>query len=301
MLNRLLVALAALLCTAFTVPVNSLAQTKSAPVKDWPDTNPTRTITENGKKAVPARDFSGLWSGIWGARLGNQAKGVQLHPNDGTPENRPPYTPYGEELFKSHKPLEGYDEVPPAQNNDPRARCEPLGFPRVNHYDLGVRIYQDKSNIAMLYQYDNRWRVIWTDGRPLPKPVDGGVELNGDEYREQRWWGYSVGKWIDDYTLEIETVGTMPEDRVWLDNAGRPISDRVKVTETLKRVDYDTLEWSETIVDAKVYARPWQTMKLQLALQDPRVDVLTRYCSPREIEAYNEMFGDSASAPSTGE
>ena len=33
--------------------------------------------------------------------------------------------------------------------------------------------------IAMLYNFDNRWRMIWTDGRPLPKVVDGGVEIGG--------------------------------------------------------------------------------------------------------------------------
>ena len=72
MLNRLLVVLVALLCAAFTFPVNSLAQTSSPPAKDWPDTNPTRTTTQNGEKAVPVHDISGLWSGLWGARLGNQ-------------------------------------------------------------------------------------------------------------------------------------------------------------------------------------------------------------------------------------
>lgn len=293
--NRLLIAFVAWSCAAFIFPANALAQTSAAAARDWPNTNPTRTLTQGGERAVPVRDISGLWSGLWGPRLGNQAKGVQLHPNDGTPANQPPYTPQGLALFRTHKPLEGYDEVPPAQANDPRTDCEPLGFPRMNHYNLGVRIYQDAFSVAMLYQYDYRWRVIWTDGRALPDVLDGGVEVNGDDYREQRWYGYSVAKWIDDYTLEVKTVGTMPEDRVWLDNAGRPISDQVTVTETLKRVDYDTLEWSETIDDPKLYTRPWQTMKFELALQDPRVDVLTRYCSPREVEIYNRMFGDSAS------
>jgi len=286
--KRLLIELAALACAACTFSLQALAQ-------DWPATDPTRTITDGGDRPVPVRDISGLWSGLWGARLGNQAKGVQLHPNDGTPENQPPFTPLGLELFRTHKPLEGFDEVPPAEANDPRTDCEPLGFPRMNHYNLGVRIYQDAVSVAMLYQYDYRWRVIWTDGRPLPVVEDGGVVVNGDDYREQRWYGYSVARWIDDYTLEVKTVGTMPADRVWLDNAGRPISDEVTVTETLKRVDYDTLEWSETIDDPKLYTQPWQTMKFELALQDPRVDVLTRYCSPREVEIYNKMFGDSAS------
>ena len=293
--NRLLIEFVALSFAVLVFQVDALAQTNASAARDWPSTDPTRTITDDGERAVPVRDISGLWSGLWGARLGNQAKGVQLHPNDGTPENQPPYTPLGLEIFRTHKPLEGYDEVPPAEANDPRTECEPLGFPRMNHYNLGVRIYQDEFSIAMLYQYDYRWRIVWTDGRSLPVVEDGGVIVNGDDYREQRWYGYSVAEWIDDYTLEIKTIGTMPEDRVWLDNAGRPISDQVTVTETLRRVDYDTLEWSETIEDPKLYTRPWQTMKLELALQDPRVDVLTRYCSPREVRIYNEMFGDSAS------
>ena len=94
---------------------------------------------------------------MWGSMPGNrqatnQSSGVQLKPNNGRPENQLPYTPYGLDLYKSHKPLEGVDAVPPADTNDPRVRCEPLGLPRHNHYDLGIQIFQDEYKIAMLYQ-----------------------------------------------------------------------------------------------------------------------------------------------------
>ena len=290
MLNRFLVLMIGLLGAVLVSPISPFAQNSST--KTWPELpGNRRPAAAKDKKPAPRHSLSGMWTNT---REGNQAKGVQLHPNDGKPENAPPYTPYGLALYKSHKPLEALDAVAPAFNNDPRARCEPLGFPRANHYDLGIQVFQDDYKIAMLYQYDNRWRIIWTDGRPLPKLVDGGVEADGG-YRELRWFGYSVGKWVDDNTLEVQTVGTMAEDRVWLDNAGRPISDQVHVTETFKRLDYDTMEWSETIEDPKVYAKPWQTMKLSMTLQDPRIDVLTRYCSPAEIDVYNKTYGDSAS------
>ena len=110
--------------------------------------------------------------------------------------------------------------------------------------------------------------MIWTDGRKLPKMLDGGVEIDG-QYREQRIFGYSVGTWIDDNTLEITTIGTLPEDRVWLDSTGRPLSDQVKTTERLRRVSLDELEWSETIEDPKMYTKPWETMRLQMRLHDP--------------------------------
>ncbi|PYR67821.1 MAG: hypothetical protein DMF88_11515 [Acidobacteria bacterium] len=228
-----------------------------------------------------------------GARRRATGRSTTSHP---ACENQLPYTPHGLELYKSHKPLEGIDAVPPAETNDPRVRCEPLGLPRYNPYDLGIQIFQDEYKVAMLYQYDNRWRIIWTDGRPLPKLLeDGGEEING-QYREPRWFGYSVGKWTDDHTLEVQTVGTMPEQRVWLDNTGRPISDQVRITETFRRPDYDHLEWSETIQDPKVYTQPWTTMKLPMMLQDARTDVMTRYCSPSEIDAYNKVYGNPVSA-----
>jgi hypothetical protein len=235
-----------------------------------------------------------MW-GTLGAGSGIQAGGVQLKPNNGKPENALPYTPYGLDLYKSHKALEGADAVLPVQTNDPRNKCEPLGIPRYNHYNVRLtQIFQDDYKVAILYHYDNRWRVIWTDGRPLPKVLDGAVELDG-QIREQRFFGYSVGKWLDDYTFQVDTIGTMPEDRVWLDSTGRPISDQVHVTETFHRISADEMEWSETINDPKIYTEPWETMKMPLRLQDPRTDIMEYYCSPVEAENYNKRFGSAAS------
>jgi hypothetical protein len=153
-----------------------------------------------------------------------------------------------------------------------------------------------------MYEYDRRYRVVWTDGRELPTLVDGGVRLgkgwgaDSGHAREQRFYGYSVGKWVDDTTLVIETVGTMPEDRVWLDSTGRPISDQIKVTETLHRLDHDHLEWTEMIDDPKIYTKPWVTMnKMPMILADPRTDVMEMYCSPSEMQKYYELYGNDAS------
>lgn len=298
MLNRVSVLTTGVLGAALMFSASSFAQ--SAPAQNapnWPKAaeggrgRGGAAATKTPPGPAPKHSIAGLWANT---REGNQAKGVQLHPNDGTPANQPPYTPYGLQLYKSHKALEGFNSVPPAQNNDPRVQCEPLGLPRANHYDLGVRIYQDENSVAMLYQYDNRWRIIWTDGRPLPKLLDGGVEING-EYQEERWMGYSVGKWLDDTTLEVQTIGTMPEDRVWLDNTGRAISDQVHITETFKRVDSDTMQWSEVLDDPKVFTKPWKTMDITMKTENPRIDILTRYCSPKEIKDYNAAYGDSVS------
>jgi hypothetical protein len=216
-------------------------------------------------------------------------------PNDGKPEHALPYTPYGLELYRNHKALEGVDAVLPAFFNDPRNKCEPLGFPRMNHYNVRMtQIFQNPYKIAILYEYDKRWRDIWTDGRELPKIVEGGV-MAGGTFKESRWYGYSVGKWTADDTLVVQTVGMMPEDRVWLDSTGRPISDAVTVEEVFRRVDSDHMEWTETINDPKVYTKPWMTMKILFKLADPHTDVLEMYCSPVEMQKYYESFGNAAS------
>ena len=290
MLHRVMMLTAGLLGAALLAPAEGVAQDK--PAVKWGEQVAIRgqeAVKE--RKPAPPRTIAGMWNA---QRLGNQSGGVQLKPNNGRPENELPYTPYGLQLYRSHKPLEGRDSVSPAFNNDPRTKCEPLGFPRYNHYDVGVQIFQDEYKIMMAYNYDNRWRLIWTDGRSLPTVVDGGVEVDG-EYRDTRWMGYSVGRWTDDHTLEVVTVGIMPDDRAWLDNTGRPISEQARITERFRRIDSDTLEWSETIDDPKIYTRPWETMKLPMTLQDSRIDQLTRYCSPSEIERYNNTFGDAAS------
>jgi hypothetical protein len=250
-------------------------------------------ITDATRKPAPRRSLVGMWGPAAGPGAGTQASGVQLKPNNGRPENQLPYTPFGLELYKSHKALEGADAVIAGQDNDPRNTCEPLGVPRYNHYNVRLtQIFQDEHKIAILYHYDNRWRVIWTDGRELPTVVDGGVMIGG-ELREQRFFGYSVGRWVDDYTFVAQTVGTMPEDRVWLDSTGRPISDKVRVNETFRRVDHDTLVWSETIDDPKIYTQPWETMRLPMRLHDPRTDLMEYYCSPSEQENYNKVFGSA--------
>jgi DNA-binding protein len=275
---------------------HTLAQSPRSTAGGWitPDYN-LRPITDATRKPAPRRTIAGTWIPFGRYGVATQAGGVSSKPNNGRPENALPYTPYGLELYKSHRALEGVDAVRPAEGNDPRNLCEPLGMPRANHYNLNVtQFFEDDFKIAVLYQYDFRWRVIWTDGRVLPKVVDGGVQV-GDEVREQRFFGYSVGRWVDDYTLEAVTVGTMPEDRVWLDATGRPISDQVRTTERFRRLDLDTVEWSETLDDPKVYSKPWETMKLTMRLHDPQTDIMEYYCSPVEQANYNKFFANPAS------
>ena len=204
-------------------------------------------------------------------------------PEDGKPEHRPPYTPLGLEMLNHSKPSNGVRSVLPGETNDPVVTCDPQGMPREDLYELRTtQIIQMPLKTVILYQFAKVWRVVWTDGRELPKDP------------EPRWYGYSVGKWVDDTTFVVDTTGT--DDRTWVDRAGRPHSSDLHIQERFHRVDYDHLELTVTIDDSKMYTKPWVALdRLRFELQPPDFDVREMICSPSEFAEYNKLIGNPAS------
>lgn len=245
---------------------------------------------------APRRDISGTWEPANAPGDGIQPIGAKAMPSDGKPEHQLPYTPLGLATYKSHKALDGVDAVLPGFDNDPRGKCEPLGFPRMDLSNLRqTQILQNDYKVVILYENLQVWRTIWTDGRELPRVVEEGV-LVGKEIREPRYYGYSVGKWADDTTLVVQTVGTLGEDKTWMDLAGRPVSGALHVEERFHRVDRDRLELTVTIDDPKMYTKPWVAMdRFPFRLQDPHTDVMEMYCSPAEMEKFKKLVGDPIS------
>ena len=83
------------------------------------------------------------------------------------------------------------------------------------------RIIQSPTMLALLYEGGSgRYRQIFTDGRKLANDPNPS------------WLGYSVGHWQGD-TLVVETSGF--NDRSWLDRAGHPHSESLRVTERFRR------------------------------------------------------------------
>jgi hypothetical protein len=105
-----------------------------------------------------------------------------------------------------------------------------------------------------------------------------------------------VGKWENDNTLVVQTIGTMGDERAWLDNTGRPVSDAMRVEERFHRVDRNNLELTVTIDDPKMYTKPWVAInKFPMKLQSPDYDVIEMMCIPSESEKYHKEYGDVAS------
>ena len=248
-----------------------------------------------GQKSAPAprRSLSGTWEPARGPGDGIQATGAKAMPSDGKPEHDLPYTPLGRETFMAHKPTFGVTMVPSALTNDPMPGCDPQGFPRIVLHNFRTsQIVQTPNQILILYEFNKKWRVIWTDGRELPKDPEQPRWTPKDP-PEARWWGYSTGKWIDDYTFVAQTNGF--DDRTWLDNTGRPHSDALQVEETYHRVDADHLEMSIKVTDPKMYTKSWVALdKLPLRLQAPSFDIHEMECSPSETAEYNKFFANPA-------
>lgn len=227
---------------------------------------------------APRRDVTGTWEPANGPGDGIQPFGAKNMPDDGKPEHQLSYTPAGLEALQPHKPGFGTRAVEPEQINDPVNSCDPQGMPREDLYEVrSTRIVQTPKNILILYQYGKVWRTIWTDGRQLPQDP------------EPRWYGYSAGRWVDDYTFVAETTGT--DERTWVDNAGRPHSGEMHIEERFHRVSRDRLELTVTLTDPKFYTKPWVALdKFPLKLQPDDFDVREMICSTSEYQQYLKTF-----------
>jgi hypothetical protein len=236
------------------------------------------------KGPAPARTLDGMWEPAEGPGAGIQANGPVSMPSDGKSE--PPYTPAGQAAYDSHKALYGYRAVLPSMSNDPRNNCDPLGFPRANFYQLRhTQFIQRPNQMVILYQFDKRYRVIWTDGRDFPK-----------ELPDFRWYGYSIGRWADDTTFVVNTMGLIGRERVWLDETGRPMSEEMTVEERFHRLDSHLMEITVTVTDPKFYSRPWIPMdKFPMKLQANDYDIIEMLCAPSDMASYKEDFADPAS------
>jgi hypothetical protein len=239
-----------------------------------------RPVIRQAKKGNPApapkHDISGTWDP---GQAGIQILGAGALPDDGNPEHTPPYTALGLQKLGLTKPSAGFRTVLPTDSNDPAYACNPAGMPRLDLHDLRVtEILQTPREVIVLYQFGRIWRKIWTDGRDFPKDP------------EPRWLGYSVGKWVDDTTLVVQTWGT--DERTWIDRAGRPHSTDLRVEERFHRVDGDHLELSVTVNDPKMYTKPWVSLdKLRFQMMAPDYDSREMMCSPAELDEYNRLMG----------
>ena len=153
------------------------------------------------------------------------------------------------------------DRVKDFRRDDPVTNCLPAGPSEV--LSATYRIVQSSNVLALLYETGTgRYRQIYTDGRKLP------------EDPSPTWLGYSVGHWEAD-TLVVESAGF--NDRTWLDRAGHPHSEKLRVIERFRRLDFGHMQFQITFDDPETLTRP---LTLSLALNYVAdTDMLENVCN----------------------
>jgi hypothetical protein len=145
---------------------------------------------------------------------------------------------------------------------DYSAHCLPWGYTRAWQVEYPVEIMQTPERLALLFESNNIFHVVFTDGRGHPKDLDPS------------WMGHSVGTWDGD-TLVIDTIGF--NGRTWIDTAEHPSSDQLHVIERVRFIDRQHLGYEVTWEDPKTYTKPIKNTRV-LARMKPGEELLEYWC-----------------------
>jgi len=178
-----------------------------------------------------------------------------------------PYRPWAETLFKTR--------VADDAKDDPTSNCIVGGVPRSDFVPYPLKIIETPGLVTILYEAVHSFRQIFTDGRALPRDPNPA------------WFGYSIGRWDGD-TFVVESAGF--NDNVWLDNAGRPATEQLRVVERFRRTDFGHMDIEVTIDDPKTYTRPWNVTERLTFMPD--TDIIEYMCT--ENNRYFRLVPDAA-------
>jgi len=186
----------------------------------------------------------------------------------GIVEGEIPYQPWA-----AAKTLDNFTH---RQTADPLGKCYMPGVPRIMYMEYPFQIFQTPEHIAILFEWSQVHRLIYTDGKPPRHEV------------VDSWMGDSRGHWEGD-TLVVEVKGQ--NDKTWFDMAGNFHSDGLRVTERYALLDADTIHYEAAIEDPKVFTKPWK-ISMPLARQKNMDRVLEYQCQAEAEEASGAFARD---------
>lgn len=164
-----------------------------------------------------------------------------------------PFRPQALTLYKQRLERES--------TGSPSERCRPKGIPAPMLPPVPFKILQTPGTTVILFEEFNRFRQIFTDGRPQPK-----VDFPS-------WWGYSVGHWDGD-AFVVDTTGF--NEKTWLDKVGHPHTNALHTIERFRRLDFGHLQLELTIDDPKAYTKAW-TVKIPFQFV-PDIELMDDAC-----------------------
>jgi hypothetical protein len=153
--------------------------------------------------------------------------------------------------------------IPDAPEHEtPWVRCITRGYPAGMFpagYNNAYQIIQTPGYVVMVFEMIHETRIIPIDGRPRL----------GDAIKQ--WNGEPRGRWEGD-TLVVESTNYNDKGSIATSAAtgrmrGIPQTESMRVLERFTRVDANTINYTVTIEDPKVYTKPW-TVALPLNRDD---------------------------------
>jgi hypothetical protein len=134
---------------------------------------------------------------------------------------------------------------------------ESAGFPA--GYNNAVQIMQSPGYVILVLEMIHETRIIPIDSRPRL-----GAAI-------KQWTGEPRGRW-EGNTLVVESTNYNDKGSIATSAAtgrmrGIPQTEAMTIVERFTRLDADTIDYSVTITDPKVYTAPW-TVSLPLNRDD---------------------------------
>src|SRR6266849_238758 len=177
--------------------------------------------------------------------------------------------PKDEAIFRPAAEALFLKRVADFRRDDPVTNCLPSG--PLEMFSSLYRIIQSPTVVAVLYEGGmGRYRQIYMDGRKLPKDPN------------PTWLGYSVGHWEGE-TLVVESAGF--NDRSWLDRAGHPHSENLRVTERFRRGDFGHMQFRINFDDPQTLTKP---LTISLAVNyRADTDMIENVCNENNRDRVN--------------
>jgi hypothetical protein len=153
---------------------------------------------------------------------------------------------------------------------DSTNKCYMPGVPRLMYMGYPFQIFQSAKFVIVASEHMHTYRTIYVDGT---KHLDGVDFFDGD----------SRGRWEGD-TLVVDVTNF--NDQTWFDKAGNYHSEALHVVERFTRTSADTLTYTATVEDPKVFSRAFTISVPMFRHTEPNARLLEYECqSYREDEA----------------
>ena len=157
----------------------------------------------------------------------------------------------------------------------PQFQCLPNGPAYLAGGGGGMRRIVQSPSVLAILNGDLTYRQIFLDGRALepdPLPI---------------WMGYSVGRWDGD-TLLVQSNGY--NDKTWLHGEGLSHTEKLRITERYRRLDFGHMELDVTYDDPGTFAKPLHAViKLEYAADD---ELLESVCNEATEGGVKHWVGD---------